>query len=373
MLRSALEYLEENEDSRLVRDVASPLLVLSWCYGLAMDCRWFVQEMRPSVGVPCTVISVGNLTVGGTGKTPLVTWLARYFRRRNLAVAVVGHGYGSRGGSRFVLLRGARPSRELARKAGDETVLLSRALGTIPVASGRRKAETLLRLWRDLRPRVVLVDDAFQTIGMRRDLDVVVVDAVNPWGRGYLLPRGRLRERRENLSRADVVVVTRCNEAADVPAVLSQVRGLTDAPVVAAEHVPDAVSRVDTWETLPAGSLAGKNVYAFSGIGSPSSFERALVEMGAVVVGARRFGDHHFFSPADVERVEDAASKLGAEYLATTEKDAVRLPRGIRTTTPGGIVAVGVGIRIRAGGDALERAVLGAVYGHRTGETRWKA
>ena len=373
LLRSALEYLEENEESRLVRTVASPLLVLSWGYGLAMDSRWLLLELRRPVAVPCAVISVGNLTVGGTGKTPLVAWLGRYLSGRNLAVAVVSHGYGSRSRDKFVMLKAARPSRGLARRAGDETVLLSRALGPIPVASGRRKIETLARLWDRVRPQVVLVDDAFQTIAVRRDLDVVMVDAVNPWGRGYLLPRGRLRERRENLSRADVVVITRCNEAADLSATLSDVRGLTKAPVVTADHVPDGVSRVDTWETLPSGSLAGKNVYVFSGIGNPSSFERALGEMGAVVVGARRFGDHHFFSPADMEKIEDAASKLGAEYLATTEKDAVRLPRGARTRAPGGIVAVGVGIRIRDGREALESAVLKAVAGRQTGESRCRA
>jgi tetraacyldisaccharide 4'-kinase len=370
LLRSVLEYLEENEDSQLVRTMASPLLLLSWGYGLAMDSRWPLLEMRRRVAVPCAVISVGNLTVGGTGKTPLVAWLGRYLNRRNISVAVVCHGYGSSSRDRFTLLRGVRPSRRLARRAGDETVLLSRALGPVPVASGRRKLETLVRLWDSVRPQVVLVDDAFQTIAMKRDLDVVVVDAVSPWGRGYLLPRGRLREKRENLSRADVVVVTRCNEAADVSATLSDIRELTNAPVVTAEHVPDGVSRVDTWETLPAGSLGHKNVYAFSGIGNPSSFERALVEMGAVVVGARRFGDHHFFSPVDMERVEDAASKLGAEYLATTEKDAVRLPQGAKTRAPGGIVAVGVGIRITDGSESLERAVLGAVAKRQSGGGR---
>jgi tetraacyldisaccharide 4'-kinase len=373
VLRSALEYLEENEESRLVRAAASPLLFLSWGYGLAVDSRWFLLELRRTVAVPCAVISVGNLTVGGTGKTPLVAWLGRYLKGRNLAVAVVSHGYGSRSRDRFVMLRAARPSRGLARRAGDETVLLSRALGPVPVASGRRKLETLVRLWDAVRPEVVLVDDAFQTITMRRDLDVVVVDAVSPWGRGYLLPRGRLREKRENLSRADVVVITRCNEAANLSSTLADVRGLTDAQVVTTEHVPDGVSRVGSWETLPAGSLGGKNVYAFSGIGNPSSFERALGEMGAAVVGVRRFGDHHFFSPADMEKVEDAASKLGAEYLATTEKDAVRLPRGARTRAPGGIVAVGVGIRIREGAGVLESAVLRAVARRQTGEVRCRA
>ena len=373
LLRSALEYLEENEDSQLVRTMASPLLLMSWGYGLAMDSRWLFQELRRRAEVPCAVISVGNLTVGGTGKTPLVAWLSRYLSRRNLSVGVVCHGYGSRSRDRFILLRGVRPSSRMARRAGDETVLLSRALGSVPVASGRRKLETLVELWDRVRPHVVLVDDAFQTIAMKRDLDVVVVDAVNPWGRGYLLPRGRLRERRESLSRADVVVATRCNEAADVTATLSEIHELTSAPVVTAEHVPDGVSKAGTWETLPAGTLGGKNVYAFSGIGSPSSFERALGEMGAVVVGTRRFGDHHFFSPSDLVKVEDAASRLGAEYLATTEKDAVRLPQGTGTRASGGIVAVGVGIRIRDGSEHLERAVLGAVAKRQSGGNRCKA
>jgi tetraacyldisaccharide 4'-kinase len=363
LLRSSLEYLEENEDSQLVRTVAAPLLFLSWCYGLVMDSRWVLSDLRPRVSVPCAVISVGNLTVGGTGKTPLVGWLGRYLYERKLAVGVVSHGYGTPTRRSFVLLRRARPSSELARRAGDETVLLSRALGTVPVASDRRKADALRRLWKKARPQVIIVDDAFQTIAIRRDLDVVAIDAVNPWGRGYLLPRGRLREKRETLSRADLVVLTRCNQSAAVPDVLRQIRELTSAPVVTTEHVFSGLWRADTWERLADGALRGKTVYAFSGIGNPESFEHSLTELGASVVGSRRFGDHHFFSLGDLEKVEDAASKLGAEFLVTTEKDAVRLPYGARSRTGGRILAVGVGLKFREGREVLEGMVLNVVAG----------
>jgi tetraacyldisaccharide 4'-kinase len=189
----------------------------------------------------------------------------------------------------------------------------------------------------------------------------VAVDAVNPWGRGYLIPRGRLREKKENLSRADLVVLTRCNQTYDVHQLKKQIESLTDAPVVCTEHVVSGIWRSDTWQELPVDSLHGKSVYAFSGIANPASFEQTLLELGASVVGVRRFVDHHFFSTADIDRIEDAASKLGAEFLVTTDKDAVRLPQGVRVRTGGRVLAVGTALEITQGAELLDGVMRGAL------------
>ncbi len=361
-----LEYAEENEDSELVRTVFSPLLVLSWCYGLAMQGRWILLDLSRRISVPCPVVSVGNITVGGTGKTPLVALLAQRLAAMNVSVGVVSHGYGRAMGDGFVLMRGAMPSAELARRAGDEAVLLSRVLPRVPIASGKSKGHSLQRLWHKSRPQMILVDDAFQTIRLERDLDVVAVDAVNPWGRGYLLPRGRLREPKESLSRADLVVLTRCNQAEGLEVLTAEVRKLTRAPVVMAEHVLGGVWRPDTWQKLPDSFLAGKSVYAFSGIGHPGSFEQTLSELGASVMGARRFGDHHFFSVADIDRVDGAASRLGAEFLVTTDKDAVRLPGGALARAGVRMLAVGAAVRIKEGAETLDALLMGVLAGRKS-------
>ncbi len=365
VLQGSLQQLEERKDSIAVNALASPLLALSWCYGAALKLRWALEEFRQKVSVPCTVVSVGNMTVGGTGKTPMVAWLAEFLSRKGTRVAVVSHGYGARTAGSFVLLKEQKPSAAVSEMAGDEAVLLSHILGTIPVASGRRKGLSLQRTWKRLRPDVIVLDDAFQSVSIRRDLDIVVVDATNPWGSGHLLPRGRLREPKENLSRSDVVVLTRCNQAGDTTELEDEIRRLTRAPLVRAEHVLGSVRRIDNWEEVMREMLGGAAVYAFSAVANPLSFEQTLGEIGVELVGLRRFSDHHFFSVEDIEEIGKEAAQAKAEFLVTTEKDAMRLSLGVETPRVGiPLLAVGIRLEIVEGAEALERALLRSLARH---------
>ena len=358
-LQEVLEYVEQHEESLWLRAAASPLLVLSWGYGLGLDLRWALQELRTGVRVPCPVVSVGNMTVGGTGKTPLVAWVAEFLSRNRIKVAVVSHGYGGDEGGSFVLLRDQEPSVQIAAVAGDEAVLLSHMLPGVPVASGRKKAAVLLRTWRKLRPDVIVIDDGFQSISIRRDLDIVVIDATNPWGSGYLLPRGRLREKRANLSRADLVVLTRCNQCGDVSRLLVEIKSLTSAPVAKAEHLVRGVWRLDNRAEAGVKTLNGASVYAFSAIANPGSFERTLTDAGASLAGVRRFPDHHFFSAEDLSEIENEAVFTRATFLVTTEKDTMRLPSAWALSRGIPLLAVGISLGISEGLEALEALLLG--------------
>jgi tetraacyldisaccharide 4'-kinase len=359
LLQETLQRLEKHKDSPLVNIVASPLLALSWCYGAALKLRWALEELRDKAQVPCTVLSVGNMTVGGTGKTPMVAWLAEFLSKRGVRVAVVSHGYGARTAGSFVLLKEQKPSAAVSSVAGDEAVLLSHILGPIPVASGRKKALSLRRTWKRLSPDVIVLDDAFQSIWIRRDLDIVVVDATNPWGSGHLLPRGRLREPKENLSRGDIVILTRCNQADDTNELEGEIRELTRAPIVRAEHVLGGVRRVDSWEDVRLETLRSAAVFAFSAVANPASFEQTLDEIDVRLVGLRRFSDHHFFSVEDFEEIGKEASHARAEFLVTTEKDAMRLSLGAETPRLGiPLLAVGIKLEIVEGAEELESALL---------------
>ncbi|MFH0777268.1 MAG: tetraacyldisaccharide 4'-kinase [Candidatus Eisenbacteria bacterium] len=361
LLTELLQYLEEHEDSLVLRAGAWPLLVLSWAYGLVLKLRWLLIGLTNPVRVPCAVVSVGNITVGGTGKTPLTAWLAQFLDRRGFKVAVVGHGYGARRGQSFVLLRGAELSSQAPLLAGDEAALLSRVLPSLPVASGSRKSAVLLSVSRKLKPHVVLMDDAFQSILVRRDLDIVLIDATNPWGKGYLLPRGRLREPKESLSRADIVVLTRCNQASGLGGLAMEIESLTTAPIVRAEHVIRGLWRLPSWTEMDTHALERTKVFALSGIANPLSFEETLSQAGAEIVGAGRFPDHHFFSGKDLARMREEASAAGAQFVIATEKDALRFPEGAGFSDRMPALALGVRLEIVAGRDIMERMLLARV------------
>ena len=363
-LQEILQYIEQHEGRVWLKVAASPLLVVSWIYGLGVNLRWALQEFGTRATVACPVISVGNITVGGTGKTPAVAWIAEFLIRNRIKTAIVSHGYGGGEGRSFVLLKDQEPSEEVAALAGDEAVLLSHLLPGVPVASGRKKRTVLLRTWRKLRPQVIIIDDGFQSISIRKDLDIVAVDATNPWGNGHLLPRGRLREKKESLSRADVVVLTRCNQCGDVSALLTEIGTLTNAPVVKADHVIARVRRLDTRAQVESRTLNGASVHAFSAIANPASFERTLRDAGASLAGVTRFPDHHFFSPEDLAEVENEAVFTRVKFLVTTEKDAVRLPSAWTLNRGIPLLAVGISLNVTEGRETLESLLFGLFGGH---------
>ena len=260
------------------------------------------------------VLSVGNLTVGGTGKTPAVGWLARQLADRGCRVSILSRGYGR---------RGSRPLRvetsHVAAEVGDEPLLLARALRDVPVYVGADRV-ALARRAREEGADWALLDDGFQHRRLARDVDLVVVDAASPFGNGRLLPAGPLREPVSSAGRATAVWL-RCEQAdAPVPAPYAHL------PVIRARHVPDAVLD-GAGVRCPLERLAGMRVLAFAGLARPQGFFSSLEALGAEVVEARAFPDHHAFTAGELESLSRAAGRLGALCI-TTAKDAVRLPPG---------------------------------------------
>lgn len=259
--------------------------------------------------LPAPVLSVGNLTVGGTGKTPLVELVARRLARRNLKVAVLARGYGRTGaGVDDEDLLGGMPN-------------VTRFTGADRVASARRATA-------EIHPDVFLLDDGFQHYRVRRDLEIVTVDATNPFGPGGRVPRGLLRDDPRALARADLVVLTRTDQV--TPAELSLVRERVAAlsggrPVVETVHRPCAVRTLWNGRTAPLEWLKGRAVYAFCGLGNPESFWRTAKAAGADVVKTRAFPDHHAYSPRDLRQMEAEAQEFMAAAMLTSEKDATKI------------------------------------------------
>jgi tetraacyldisaccharide 4'-kinase len=285
---------------------------------------------RPArAGAP--VISIGNLTVGGAGKTPVALALAVRLRARGRKPAVLSRGYGRR--SREPLRVAPDAS---ARDCGDEPLLLARRGLTVFV--GPRRA-ALAKLAVEQGADVLLLDDGLQHHALARDLDVVGVDASNPFGNGRLLPRGPLREPVSALRRVPrgLLWLTRC----DLPR-SPRLSGLPGWPTVESAFEPTG-----------AAGLRGARVFLFAGIARPASFEATVRGLGAEIAGARWFRDHHFFRAGEISALQREAQHAGAGALATTEKDFVRIDAGLAA----GIVPVPVELRISSGGQALDAAL----------------
>jgi tetraacyldisaccharide 4'-kinase len=265
------------------------------------------------------VISIGNLAVGGTGKTPLVAWIARRLGANGVVPAVVSRGYGGTAGPGPVVVSTGEGPRVPARICGDEPHLLARTLpGTIVVVGADRVEGA--RAAAAAGAGVILLDDGFQHRRLARDLDIVLLDGRLPFDGGRLLPAGRLREPPSSLKRASLVVLTRLGERDDPSATETAVRAAEfRGPIVRAGHRGAGFFGV-SGEARPAPASA----LAFCGIGDPGLFRADLEAAGVRVLGFRVYGDHHDYSVAAWDALRDEATRAGIS-LVTTEKDLSRL------------------------------------------------
>jgi len=259
------------------------------------------------------VISVGNITTGGTGKTPLVEWLARTIAGAGKKVCILTRGYGRDNPDRQVVVSDGTNVLANPSEAGDEPFLLATNLaGIAAVISNADRIEAAKGAIKHLGTDCFVLDDGFQHLRLERDLNIVTIDATNPWGGGHLLPYGRLREPLSGLSRADCIVITRADQANNLDALRDEIRRLTEnAPLF------QSTMRIKNLpETIPT------PVAAFCGVGNPQSFFNLIPHE---LVLQKTFPDHHRYSQTDVDSLIEAATRAGAESLITTAKDAVKL------------------------------------------------
>jgi tetraacyldisaccharide 4'-kinase len=301
-----------------------------------------------------TVISVGNLTTGGTGKTPMVLWIAQRLHAEGKRAGILTRGYGGRTTS--------------AGSTSDEVELLQSRLGDrVAFGVGADRFASGRELQK-LGVKWFVLDDGFQHQQLKRDVDIVLIDATNPFGGGLLLPAGRLREPRAALSRADIIVITRSERA---PAVQAAVRRESDAPVFYARTQCDGLLPEPAPYASSAATAAGRGepagartpdvqqdrLFVFCGIGNPSAFLADVRDWGYKIVGHKYFPDHHRYTPQDMRAIEAEAIRVNATVLVCTEKDIFNLPDAPRGSL--GIYYVRMSLQIDAE-DLFWRAVLAA-------------
>jgi len=273
----------------------------------------FDRGLKRSVRIPVPVVSIGNLTTGGTGKTPLAAWIARWAQEAGLRVVLISRGYGSRSG-----------------QANDEALELAAQLPTLVHLQQPDRVGAAQRAIAEFGAQLILLDDGFQHRRLRRDLDIVLLDALEPFGFGHVLPRGLLRESLAGLRRASVVGLSRANLVS--PSEREAIRGRVcklapQATWVELAHQVVALRR-SSGEERSWRELVGQPVAAFAGIGNPDGFRRGLIECGYQIVAWREFPDHHPYSANDLERLarwaEEATPRPAA--IVCTHKDLVKIP-----------------------------------------------
>ncbi|QDV80185.1 tetraacyldisaccharide 4'-kinase [Botrimarina mediterranea] len=295
-------------------------------------------ELTQRVGVP--VVSVGNLTLGGSGKTPMVKWVSRQLRAEGVRVGLVSRGYGSTDGG-----------------PNDEALELEQSLPDVPHVQNRDRVAAAQLAIEELASQVIVMDDGFQHRRLGRNLDIVLLDATEPFGFGHVFPRGALREPVGSLKRADVICLTRSDlvSASDREAVRARaVKTAPDALWCESVTRPTGLIGVgDAVETEPVERLRGARVAAFCGIGNPLAFRKLLVNLGAEVAAFTEFADHHAYTRSDIERIEHETSASNAEWIVCTHKDLVKV--GVATIGDLPLRALAIDAEVTVGAEELKQ------------------
>ena len=311
---------EEVEDagSTATKCVLWMAAFLFWCGVMIRHGLYALRILKAHKFEP-KVISVGNLTVGGVGKTPLVEYVAESLNKQSKKIVVLMRGYMTQ-----------------PNVKSDEAEVLQNNLGQIKILTGKNRVQIAQEYLKNHPVDVIILDDGFQHLKIQRDLDILVIDSTNPWGNGYLLPRGILRERLPAIKRAHVAVLSKTDLAEqNIQAIRNKIKGINpDCLVVESIHRPVRLIDIETKAQCELSFLQGKIICALSAIGSPDSFEDLLRKQGAVIEESYRFLDHHPFSKQDVLNVLHFCKAHQIDTVVTTQKDAVKLESILKELKP---------------------------------------
>ncbi len=322
--------------------LTSLLTLLSHIYRLIWGIRkWFYHTgILRTRKLPCPVICVGNLTTGGTGKTPAVIAITGIInkmgmprRKTNVChpeldsgsqIAVLSRGYKRKSTVPILVVSDGKSILATPEESGDEPYLIASSVKNIRVVVGANRYKSGIHSVTHTGANIFILDDGYQHIQLHRDINILLIDASNPFGNGHMLPRGILREPLNGISRAHCVIVTRANEAAkgSIAAIVRKYN--PDAPLFYASYKADDITDPDGL-SYGVDTLYGKKVFIFSGIANPESFRKSVENIGGTVVGESSYPDHYWYSNDDLRAIIKDASDLSAEAVITTTKDAVRL------------------------------------------------
>ena len=309
--------------------------------------------------LPAKVISIGNITAGGTGKTPLVEFLARYLRTKKKKIAILSRGYGGRVPSTSECVKSAEDGKcNNQNDVNDEYLILRENLEGIPILLGKDRLYNGEKAIFNYGSECLILDDGFQHIKLKRDLDIVVIDALNPFAGEYLIPRGFLREPLKGLKRADLFVISHCNQINEdrLRTLYTKLQNFNkNIDICESIHEPVHLENISDNSLWNTSWLRGKRIYGLCAIGNPQSFAATLKELGVCLIQFHTYPDHHAYTQAELDNVVAEAKHLGADAIVVTQKDAVKLKnKDIHATN---VMSLKIEIRITKGIEFFEEAV----------------
>lgn len=343
LLRTTIEKILRNNEaeSLAIKVLLFPLFLLSLVYGAVIKARVFLygKSLLHSRELPCKVISVGNITVGGTGKTPMTLFIGRLLKEMDYKAAVLSRGYGGSGeGRSMILSRGDGPLYG-PDQSGDEPYLIASKLQGIYVITGKDRFRSGMLACDSFNVDVAILDDGYQHLSLKRDLNILLVSPKTLNGNGYLLPRGELRESLETMNRADLIVVK--GDKDQHPELLDRLEVIIERDrLFFFQYKPVSFINQRDGKNEKLDLIEGKRLLAVCGIALPDSFIEAVIDLGGLVYKKMIFPDHYKYTTKDIEDIKKASSDV--DLIVTTEKDGVKLKRIL----PNGLDIYSLGIDI---------------------------
>ena len=329
------------------------LFMVSLVYGGAVRLReaFYTNSILKPKKLPCFVISIGNLTVGGTGKTPMTIYMAKLLKSLGYKVAIISRGYKGGADKTGGIVSNGHTIFMEPEKAGDEPFMMAAKLENIPVVVGRNRYKAGRLAIKEFDPDVIVLDDAFQHLNLKRDIDIVLLDCGRPFGNAHLLPRGILREPISALKRSDAFVLTRSDSVPDYvrQTFMDKIENLAPGRLVFRSfHVPNFYKPVNDTKSIPGIELQnfapdllhGRRVVAFSGLARNNDFRRTVESLKCDLIDFFEFPDHHKYTEMDLQTIIQSSINAQAEFILSTEKDYVRIPG--KTSWPVELVIIGI-------------------------------
>jgi len=334
--------------------VAFFLRPIALIYGLAIRLRLTAYKVGlfGVKSLPAYVVSIGNITTGGTGKTPLVAMLAEWADRNGFRVGILSRGYKRKRSRKTLVVSDGRRVLASVDEAGDEPFLLAKKLPSVPVLVSKKRYRVGHLALRLFNSELLLLDDGYQHLSMNRDLNILLLDAKRQFGNRSLLPLGPLREPPEQARRADLIIITKCTDEHPGDDLFDFLqRKYPGRPIFRSGHFPDQVIFPLAGKVYSPGFLSGKKVVAFAGLADPDDFLEMVKGLGAHVIHFRAFSDHHPFTRDEIEELASWKKKSDGDFLLTTEKDWVRTHGKVGADLDVAILTIRTGLL--SGGDTF--------------------
>jgi len=358
IIRNAVERVM-TQGNMAAPNFSSPLewalYACSRAYRMAVTSRILLYEsgILEQRSLPCTVVSIGNMTVGGTGKTPMAAYVAGLLKKLGHNVAVVSRGYGGHAQRPGGVVSDGKTTLMKLEASGDEPQLLASKLKGIPVLVSKDRYQVGMRSIEKFGSSVLVLDDAFQHLPLKRDLNLLLLDSARPFGNGHCVPRGTLREPIEQMKRASALIFTRWSGKGNLTRVSSMIETHAKGrPVFRCMHVPDGLFIAGLREPVDLQTLKRQKLFLFSGIARNDTFRETVSGLEGSVVGYLSYPDHHRYSQKDVRLIWQRARDLKADKIITTEKDYVNIQTQIPSVPQ--LVVLTISISFEDDTDAFE-------------------